>query len=178
MGRNLGIEEVDKFHQALLDAFPSHGELRRLLFHRLGLHLDRIAGGQNDNEVVTNLIIWAEANGETENLLKAARAQNPGNPKLYSFEQEYKQLRAVLPAEGSTSFTGPNSGKDTGPQRTVLDEIADLQNRKRVLARKIIDAIDKRSQSPASALPALDLEIASYKRELRDVENTLDAMRP
>jgi hypothetical protein len=68
---------------ALVSAFPSWNELRKLTSDQLDLNLAVIvaqSGNVEDNAF--ELIEWATAQGRTAELLIGARNQNPGNPKL------------------------------------------------------------------------------------------------
>ncbi len=48
------------------------------------------AAGANHSEVVSNLIGWAEKHGRLEELLIAARKENPGNPVLRKFDEQIR----------------------------------------------------------------------------------------
>ena len=71
-----------KLQQALISAFPSRSTLRQMTRVRMDLVLETVADGAGHAEVVFNLITWAEAQGRLDELLDAARADNPGNPDL------------------------------------------------------------------------------------------------
>lgn len=81
----------EQFHDALLSAFPNKATLKQMVSFQLNINLDNYTDG-NLSKVVTELIEWAEANGNAEKLLTAAREVNPGNPKLRSFDE---QMRSV-----------------------------------------------------------------------------------
>ncbi len=53
-----------------------------MLLYELDQNLDAIAGGNNLQEIVFNLIKTAEAQGWFEDLIRAARKSNPGNARL------------------------------------------------------------------------------------------------
>jgi hypothetical protein len=84
-----------QLQQALLSAFPNRAKLKQMVRFGLDQNLDAIATGENDEEVVYKLIEWAQANGNLENLLIAARDQNlggnPGNPQLKRICEELLQ---------------------------------------------------------------------------------------
>ncbi|MUH00836.1 hypothetical protein F7734_54635 [Scytonema sp. UIC 10036] len=71
-----------QFCEALMDAFPSQNALKMMLSYELDWELDRIAGGNNYEEIVFSLIEYAKAQGKLIELLEAAKRDNPGNPKL------------------------------------------------------------------------------------------------
>ena len=53
------------------------------------INLEAIATA-NLTEVVSNLIEWAEEQGRLEELLIAARKENPGNPALRKFDEQIR----------------------------------------------------------------------------------------
>jgi internalin A len=71
-----------QIHKALMDAFPTKSSLDRLLSHELDKNLDEIAGGNDLRDIVFNLIKTAEAEGWVEELIRAAKEDNPGNSLL------------------------------------------------------------------------------------------------
>ncbi|WP_414587356.1 effector-associated domain EAD1-containing protein [Scytonema sp. PCC 10023] len=83
-------ERLQQFQKALLNAFPTPGKLKQMVRFRLDENLDAIAAGANLSEVVSNLIEWAEAEGKLEELLIAARKENPGNPALRKFDEQIR----------------------------------------------------------------------------------------
>jgi hypothetical protein len=56
--------EQKKLSEALLDAYRSHNALKRMVRFQLDKTLEAIAGSGILNDVVFNLIDWAEAQGE------------------------------------------------------------------------------------------------------------------
>lgn len=81
----LSGEEANRFQNALLAAFPSKSDLAQMVRFRLEYHLEIIVGGENQAERVFNLIIWAEAKGFLEDLIRAACLQQPRSPDLVAF---------------------------------------------------------------------------------------------
>ncbi len=83
-----------QFRDALLSAFPTQDSLKQMVNTRLEENLAAIAGGENYKDVIFNLITnWAEPNGKLDDLLTAARTENPGNSELREFA---KQARGEL----------------------------------------------------------------------------------
>ncbi|MEC4813787.1 MAG: effector-associated domain EAD1-containing protein [Scytonema sp. PMC 1069.18] len=72
-----------QFREALLDAF-SITQLE-ITLDELDWKLTQIVGGSNDEEIVYNLIKWAESCGEVNKLLETVKKANPCNQKLTSF---------------------------------------------------------------------------------------------
>ncbi|MBW4502266.1 MAG: toll/interleukin-1 receptor domain-containing protein [Scytonema hyalinum WJT4-NPBG1] len=83
-------ERSQQFQKALLSAFPTTAKLKQMVRFRLDENLEAIAGGANHSEVVFNLIEWAKAEGKPEELLIAARKDNPGNPALRKFDEQIR----------------------------------------------------------------------------------------
>ena len=96
----LNGRQQQQFQQALLSAFPSKNKLAQMVSFELDWQLDAIAGGQNLSEIAFSLIQHAKAEGKTDQLLTAARNQNPGNPTLRDFAQAIQTS-----ANNSTSST-------------------------------------------------------------------------
>jgi len=71
-------------NRALLAAFPSEAELKRMLGLGMGVNLETIARG-NLVDIVFQVVQWAEATGRVEELLSAASDANRGNPELAAF---------------------------------------------------------------------------------------------
>lgn len=82
-----------QLYNALLKAFPRPDDLRRLTYLWLNERLDAIAGGSTTEDIVFNLLQWADANDQRLVLVQAAVAENPDNP----------ELRAAANALGLTS---------------------------------------------------------------------------
>nr|WP_246275708.1 effector-associated domain EAD1-containing protein [Brasilonema bromeliae] len=81
---------MQQFHKALLSAFPTTAKLKQMVRFKLDDNLDARAGGANHSEVVSNLIVWAKAEGRLEELLTAARKENPGNQNLRRFDEQIR----------------------------------------------------------------------------------------
>jgi cellulose biosynthesis protein BcsQ len=71
-----------QLYEALLAAFPTERLLFQMVRHGLNQPLGSIAGTGNLSDVAFNLVQWAEAEGLTTDLVKAALAENPVNSKL------------------------------------------------------------------------------------------------
>lgn len=83
-------KQFQQLQEALLGAFPNRAKLKQMVRFGLEKNLDAIATGNHDN-VVFELIQWAQTNGSLENLLIAARDKdrggNPGNPQKRMCEE-------------------------------------------------------------------------------------------
>jgi len=75
-----------QLRDALLQAFPSWNELRRLVADQLDENLAAITAQSSPLEDnIFDLITWARARGHLFDLIVAARNQNPGNPLVEDF---------------------------------------------------------------------------------------------
>ncbi|MGH2560770.1 MAG: effector-associated domain EAD1-containing protein, partial [Thermomicrobiales bacterium] len=98
-------EQYEQLTDALLDAFPSLGRLRRMVRTGLDRSLDEIALGDNLRELVERLVNAAETEGWTAELVEAARESNPGNPMLFAFAQQFGAAPATPNLEELISHT-------------------------------------------------------------------------
>jgi hypothetical protein len=80
--------QIKRLHQALIGAFSSLSALSMMV--RLGLDEDlaMISRGGSLADVVFDLIQWAETHSRTEELIKAAYQENPGNTTLRAFVEQ------------------------------------------------------------------------------------------
>ncbi|HEY0070159.1 MAG TPA: effector-associated domain EAD1-containing protein [Chloroflexia bacterium] len=84
---NLNGVQEEALRDALLDAFPTHDDLRLMVRYKLNKHLDAISVRSNLSYIASDLIWRAEAEQWTSDLVLAGRAANPGNEKLLRFAQ-------------------------------------------------------------------------------------------
>jgi endonuclease G, mitochondrial len=116
-GLRLSGPQRQKLYNALLSAFPTRGELARMINFRLEQNLEVIAGGDTYAYVIFNLITWAVARGQVKELVVKARRENPGNPELRAFEEQVLRSPRVKPpkTKGVDRVVGP-------PTREALRE--------------------------------------------------------
>jgi hypothetical protein len=84
----MGTVQLEQLHAALLDAFRSHDSLERMVGFKLGENLEEIAGKGPLAVVVYRLVEWADSEGRLGDLLRGARAQNPGNEHLHRLAEQ------------------------------------------------------------------------------------------
>jgi hypothetical protein len=82
-------EQFKQLREALQRAYPGRSKLRLLLREELDVRLDEVVGGGNLEEIVTELVDWAEAKGRLPELVSAAIRRNPGNPRLRQFVESF-----------------------------------------------------------------------------------------
>ena len=89
---SLTTSQFKQLQSALLDAFPDRGQLTQMVFYSLeDKNLDEIADhGANLSRATWQLIQWAKSRGKISDLISGAVDENPENPKLKKFYQEWK----------------------------------------------------------------------------------------
>jgi hypothetical protein len=97
----LTFREGVKLRRALKTAFRSRSALAQVVFDQLHEDLTLHAEDGDYGEVLVKLIVWAELNGRTVDLIHGARTGSPGADLLSEFEAEYQAQRhpvvVVLP---------------------------------------------------------------------------------
>lgn len=81
-------EQNGLLREALESAFPTQGKLEVMLRETLARDLEDVAG-ENYRERILDLIQVAESQGWKIDLIAGARSQNPGNPKLQNFINQF-----------------------------------------------------------------------------------------
>jgi effector-associated domain 1 (EAD1)-containing protein len=76
-----------QLYDALLSAFPTPTDLARMVAFGLNTNLAQISTGSNLGDMALSLMTWAQAQGRMEDLVRAARQDNPGNAALQAFAQ-------------------------------------------------------------------------------------------
>lgn len=84
----LSPPQVKSFQEALLSAFASYNNLEQMVYFGLSVSLDQITGERQMSIATYELIRWAVRHGRAEELIRAAREANPGNPHLRAFAQQ------------------------------------------------------------------------------------------
>ena len=87
----LSGKQVQQVQEALLDAYPTVGELRMLVRFELSENLAAIAGGDNLRVVIFNLLTWGEQHGRLAALIDGACSQRPGNVRLAELQRDARQ---------------------------------------------------------------------------------------
>lgn len=87
--KKLSGQEKEKLTKAILDAYRDKGSLKMMLSFKLDKNLDEIAGEDNLQLVVFNLIEWAESQGKLKKLIEGACESNSGNKNLQGIRQKF-----------------------------------------------------------------------------------------
>lgn len=90
--------ERRKLREAIISAYPSDIKLKMMVSDELEENLNAISGGENLEEIVFELINWAEAKGKLKLLIDAACQSNPGNPDLQAVRKKIhkQELQEIL----------------------------------------------------------------------------------
>ena len=99
-------QEYKKLTDALIDAFPDKASIERMVLFELDKNLDTIAGGNNLQEIVFNLIKVSKAENWIKDLIDAARKSNPGNSRLKAFTYGASIAQELLPETDTTIYIG------------------------------------------------------------------------
>jgi trypsin-like peptidase/effector-associated domain 1 (EAD1)-containing protein len=97
MRLDLDVSQRRYLHRSLLSAFPSPGDLKRMVGLDLGHNLLEITDADGLANKVYDLIVWADSRGALPQLIGAAVNANPTNPDLREF------CRSMLPAADRSS---------------------------------------------------------------------------
>jgi hypothetical protein len=111
--------------QALADAFDSF-ELARMLREEMSVRLDRIVGGGPFDQIIFNLVSWAERTGRDVELVGAAYRVNPTNEKVRVIYQKFGLAPAWEIQTAGVSQTSPTPPIAGGPEKTVQPYFPDL----------------------------------------------------
>ena len=84
--------QLQELRDALISAYPTRPSLEQMVRFKLNENLHTITGDGNLDEIVFNLINWAEARGRLEELVSKAHAANSGNPQLRAFVDRMQPL--------------------------------------------------------------------------------------
>lgn len=88
-------DQFKQLREALQDAYRGKPKLKLLLREELNEQPNNIVGDGNLEEIVTELIEWAEEQGKLDKLVSAAIRRNPGNYRLRLFVESF----GILPSE-------------------------------------------------------------------------------
>lgn len=119
-------EQQRELHDALLSAFPSYSTLVRMVRYSLDENLEMIASGGSLQDVVFQLIVWAESRGQLDELLAGALRENPRNPSLLRLCEKVSVSGQPVPGTGTEdppSSLGPQPSHSLGTPRALLDAL-------------------------------------------------------
>ncbi len=82
-------KQFKKIHEAMLHAFPNRDSLARLVRFNLNQDLQTIIRDTDQSTMIFELLEWADAHGNLDELLDAAIAENPGNKVLRTAVEQF-----------------------------------------------------------------------------------------
>lgn len=91
MIERLNGKQVEAFSKALMSAYPDFSRLRRFIRINFDENLNSIVNKNRLSEVVYDLIIEFESNGEIEALINAVQEDKPNNPRVKAFIKSLKE---------------------------------------------------------------------------------------
>ncbi len=128
MSTRLNGKQGKLLRDAILSAYSS-ADLEQLVQFDLNERLEGIVGPGSLSEVVFKLIQWAEAHGQTTQLLRALRDNRPNNAEIQAVAKELLPRDAV--PVGDAPLDGPRRSRlraallDQFPNRTELAMLVD-----------------------------------------------------
>ncbi|MEM7539174.1 MAG: effector-associated domain EAD1-containing protein, partial [Chloroflexota bacterium] len=108
---SLPSTEFSRLQAALLHAFPNYSALQRMIRLQLEENLAAIAGGDNLNDTIFQLIEWAESTGRLHELINGAGNTNPNNPVLQEFIDGWAKNNSQSLQLNATTSPQPAWGK-------------------------------------------------------------------
>ncbi len=122
---NLSGQQCKKLHNALINAFPTQMSLERMLLHELDKNLIEIVREGSLQDIVFQLIQAANSQGWVEDLVRAARNENPGNQLLNATVEELLLNHALEwhsdIAQKEIEPISQNNGRSSNPNSEVDD---------------------------------------------------------
>ena len=177
----LSGEEVGELRDAILDAYRDKGKLKMMVRIKLEKNIDEIAGGDNLQLVVFNLIEWAESQGKVKKLVEGACEENPDNQSLQDIRKKLFSFLYNIGIEDNT----PIPIEKWEELSTILKKINDfelfyficyqtLENVPRIkyLLPNEDDLIKLRNHKSLSYLKNIFLEKYTYKD--KEVPNIIE----
>ena len=93
-----------QLREAIQSAFVDIADLKIMLREEMDMSLNNIASGENDNQIVSNLINQLEAQNRIVEFLEAALKSVPKNQELLNYQQQFIQESKSPPTEPITNI--------------------------------------------------------------------------
>jgi Effector-associated domain 1 len=113
-------EKRKELYQAILDAFPTNGDLDRLVQFSLGEN-PAVAAGNNLADRVSNLLTRVESQNQLVELIEGAHVENARNPKLNKFYASWKA--ASPPNDDKISASSPATEPVSSTSQTQMPNV-------------------------------------------------------
>jgi len=145
---SLSNAQARQLHDAFVSAFDFQ-ELRMLMAYDLGETLEEVVGEGSLNQVVFDLIKWAERNGRMEDLVRAAVQNRPENPRVKAAAD------AILPpADPSLTPAAPSKANvatyDAVRRRRLREELVESFSRRSDLTIILADTVGENLEAIVS----------------------------
>jgi hypothetical protein len=101
----LNGRQAKQLSDALLDAFPTRGDLEQMVFLGMNTNLERIVGGGPLTHQLRELVVWAQAQGRLEELVATAHQTNPSNPTLTQLSVDFDSWKSAPLVPGPAPST-------------------------------------------------------------------------
>ena len=132
--------QLKELEKALLKAYQQNS-LRMMLHHRLGIRLEEeINVNTGTKYIVHDLVDLAIQGGWLEQLVRAARQENPGNVSLRAVSQQlgFEELRSPMPSAATETLApGAQTLEKIVRERSPFQNFADFEQRLRRLGRQM-----------------------------------------
>lgn len=175
--------QLEALYQALLSAFPTEGELERMLRFGMAVNLPEIASGNLSNQVFA-VVRFAEARGLLPTLVESALAASPNNAALRALP-DYRTLASGTPVASSPrpAMSGDPVALRNAIQRAYgLEELqllcADIQERCRARGHDIRLSIDDLGGTTKPVKVLNLIEFLDRRRLLDVLVETVREQRP
>src|SRR5882672_7858630 len=110
MSLDLKGKQVERFRDALIEAFPSWRSLDAMVEFELGKSLERKVGRGPMEEVALELVRWARSESWLDDLLSGALRQNPTSAALRRLAYELSLSSDEAPAASLEALILPSVG--------------------------------------------------------------------
>ena len=131
----LSGQQIGQVQEALLSGFRSHDELAMMVQLELNKNLNAIAGGENLSVVVFKLVMWAESEGRTHDLIEGAQARKGGNPEIQQLARA-----AASWSESTQALSTPATPSATpalAPRPSVIDIFLSYSRAETAMMRRL-----------------------------------------
>jgi len=165
--------QLQQILSALISAYPTVGALDRMVSFGLDENLQAIAGNGNLNDVVFELIRWAQARGRLEELVREASEQNPGNPELQAVAGSFLPATAPSPVGPPAPAGGPIAMPDRVAIRNGLRDRFSAEELRTLCFDLGIDI----ENLPGDTKPAKAQQLVEYMERRGQLDRLVAAIR-
>lgn len=165
--------QLQQILNALISAYPTVGALDRMVSFGLDENLQAIAGNGSLNDVVFDLIRWAQAQGRLEELVREASEQNPGNPELQAVAGLFLPMPIPSPVVQPASSGGAIAMPDRVAIRNALRDRFSAEE----LRTLCFDLGINHEDLPGDTKPAKAQQLVEYVERRGQTDRLVAAIR-